>query len=250
MDSRWRQLESDRSDGQVLMGKFPNFPWPDELVDVGERLKGYRKEKLSLFRQLAWLLFPGKFREIIRYSARRWRQGGRPSFYQWKLRLAQGRDAFAPKPSFELSSDLTIRPVCRGCRILANLPLFHSFGFTITTLYPLLEGLEIVSAPSPLDLVSSLRAIREEQVDVLMGTPTFLKGYLRKAKAGDLASVKYVVAGAERTPPSFRERWEKEVGCKYLEGYGLTEASPVLSFNVPGDGSRQNSVGRLLPGSK
>ena len=232
-----------------LMGKFPNFPWPDELVDIGEKLKGYRKEKLSLFRQLAWLRF---FPESFAKSYDIPREGGDR---EAALLFTSGSSG---SPKGVMLSHQNLLSNCHqisqfglfaeDARILANLPLFHSFGFTITTLYPLLEGLEIVSAPSPLDLVSSLRAIREERVDVLMGTPTFLKGYLRKAKAGDLASVKYVVAGAERTPPSFRERWEKEVGCKYLEGYGLTEASPVLSFNIPGDGSRQNSVGRLLPG--
>ena len=232
-----------------LTRKFPNFPWTDELVDIGERLKGYRNEKLSLFRQLAWLrFFPGSFAKSRKIP----REGGEKE----AILLFTSGSSGAPKGVM-----LSHRNLISNChqisqfglfaedaKILANLPLFHSFGFTITTLYPLLEGLEIVSAPSPLDLASSLRAIREERVDVLMGTPTFLKGYLRKAKAGDLASVKYVVAGAERTPPPFREKWEKEVGCKYLEGYGLTEASPVLSFNVPGDGSRENSVGRLLPG--
>ena len=63
--------------------------------------------------------------------------------------------------------------------LLGNLPLFHSFGLTIGSFFPLLYGLRIVSAPSPLDQKSSLRAIREGRVEVLLGTPTFLRGYLR-----------------------------------------------------------------------
>ena len=232
-----------------LTRKFPNFPWPDELVDIGERLKEYRKEKLSLFRQLSWLrFFPRSFAKSHEVP----REGGDKE----ALLLFTSGSSGAPK-----GVGLSHRNLLSNChqisqvglfaqdaKILANLPLFHSFGFTITTLYPLLEGIEIVSAPSPLDLSSSLRAIREERVDVLMGTPTFLRGYLRKAKNSDLDSVKFVVAGAERTPPPFREKWEKEVDCKYLEGYGLTETSPVLSLNLPAGGSREKSVGRLLPG--
>ena len=234
---------------ESLTKKFPNFPWPDELIDIAERLKGYRKEKLSLFRQFFWLrFFPGSFAKSHEVP----REGGDKE----ALLLFTSGSSGVPKGVALshcnlISNCLQISQFglfAENAKILANLPLFHSFGFTITTLYPLLEGLEMVSAPSPLDLASSLRAIREERVDVLMGTPTFLRGYLRKAKVGDLASVKYVVAGAERTPPPFREKWEKEVGCEYLEGYGLTEASPVLSFNVPGEGSRENSVGRMLPG--
>ena len=234
---------------KILIRKFPNFPFPDELMDIGERLKGYRKEKLSLLRQLLWLrIFSGSLSKSHGIPL----EGGDKE----ALLLFTSGSSGAPK-----GVGLSHRNLLSNChqisqfglfaqdaKILANLPLFHSFGFTITTLYPLLEGIEIVSAPSPLDLASSLRAIREERVDVLMGTPTFLRGYLRKAKVGDLASVKYVVAGAERTPPPFREKWEKEVDCKYLEGYGLTETSPVLSLNVPEGGSRENSVGRLLPG--
>lgn len=234
---------------RILVRKFPNFPFPDELMDIGERLKGYRKEKLSLLRQLLWSrIFPGSLAKSHGIPL----EGGDKE----ALLLFTSGSSGAPK-----GVGLSHRNLLSNChqisqfglfaqdaKILANLPLFHSFGFTITTLYPLLEGIEIVSAPSPLDLASSLRAIREERVDVLMGTPTFLRGYLRKAKVGDLASVKYVVAGAERTPPSFREKWEKEVNCKYLEGYGLTEASPVLSFNLPDEDSRDQSVGRLLPG--
>jgi acyl-[acyl-carrier-protein]-phospholipid O-acyltransferase / long-chain-fatty-acid--[acyl-carrier-protein] ligase len=234
---------------KALERKFPDFPWPKDLFDVGERLKGYRREKLSLFRQLFWLRF---FPKALAKSNEVPRKGGDK---EATLLFTSGSSG-APKGVV-----LSHRNLISNChqisqfglfakdsKILANLPLFHSFGFTIATLYPLLDGIMIVSSPSPLDLSSSLRAIREERVDVLMGTPTFLRGYLRKAKEEDLKSIKYVVAGAERTSPPFREKWEKEVDCKYLEGYGLTEASPVLSFNVPGGGSRENSVGRLLPG--
>ena len=85
--------------------------------------------------------------------------------------------------------------------MLGNLPLFHSFGLSVGTFFPLLHGLRIVSATSPLDYKSSLRAIREGRAEVILGTPTFLKGYLRKAKTDDFKTVRYVVAGAERSPP-------------------------------------------------
>ena len=62
----------------------------------------------------------------------------------------------------------------------------------------MLDGIEIVTAPSPLDLTSSIRAIRTERVDVLMGTPTFLRGYFRKGKIEDLKSLRYVVAEPKR----------------------------------------------------
>ena len=171
--------------------------------DVGEKLKGYRKEKLSLFRQLAWLRF---FPESFAKSYDIPREGGDR---EAALLFTSGSSG---SPKGVMLSHQNLLSNCHqisqfglfaeDARILANLPLFHSFGFTITTLYPLLEGLEIVSATSPLDLASSLRAIREERVDVLMGTPTFLRGYLRKAKVGDLASVK-VRGGGSRKDCSF-----------------------------------------------
>ena len=234
---------------RALTKKFPNFPWPDDWMDLGEKLKGYRKEKFFLIRQLSRLrLFPTSFAKSHEVP----REGGEK---EAALLFTSGSSG---SPKGVMLSHQNLLSNChqisqvglfaQDAKILANLPLFHSFGFTIGTLFPLLNGLQIVSAPSPLDLSSSLKAIREEQVDVLLGTPTFLRGYLRKAKDGDLARVKYVVAGAERTPPSFREKWENEVGCKYLEGYGLTETSPVLSINLPDGGFRAKSVGRLLPG--
>jgi acyl-[acyl-carrier-protein]-phospholipid O-acyltransferase/long-chain-fatty-acid--[acyl-carrier-protein] ligase len=98
-----------------------------------------------------------------------------------------------------------------------------------------------------LDVKLGLEAIRKEKITFLLGTPTFLRGFLSRGKAEDFKSLKYVVAGAEKTEDSFRIKWEGFASCSYLEGYGLTETAPVISFNLPNEGFRKDSVGRLFP---
>lgn len=143
--------------------------------------------------------------------------------------------------------------------LLACLPTFHSFGFTVTLWYPLLTGLKVVCLPSPLDVKKIIQAVREEKITVLVGTPTFFRPYFKKATREDLQSVRYVVAGAEKTPTGFADRWEETFGHYYLEGYGLTETSPVVGVNLPArklPGQctglpaeiRRGSIGRLFPG--
>ena len=66
----------------------------------------------------------------------------------------------------------------KNMTILCNLPLFHSFGLTVGTFFPLLYGMRIVSAPSALDYRTGLRAIKQGKAQVILGTPTFLKGYM------------------------------------------------------------------------
>jgi len=145
-------------------------------------------------------------------------------------------------------------------RILANLPIFHSFGFTVTLWYPLLRGCTVVTLPSPLEVKKIADAIYAESATVLIGTPTFFKPYLKRVAPEKLASLKYLIAGAEKTPEGFADAWEERFGSTYFEGYGLTETSPVVSVNLPGkpngidypgtsdDGNRRGSVGRLFPG--
>ena len=58
------------------------------------------------------------------------------------------------------------------------------------------------------------------------------------------------MAGAEKTPPDLKELFENKYNCEFLEGYGLTETSPGLSFNLPGSGKKEGSVGRLMEGVK
>ena len=130
--------------------------------------------------------------------------------------------------------------------VLNPLPMFHSFGLTAATLMPLLGGMHVVLYPSPLHYKQVARTIGEAKVSVLFATDTFLMGYARAAASGELASVRYVIAGAERVKDATRTAWEKS-GAIILEGYGATECSPVIACNLPNP-NRPGTVGPLLPG--
>jgi len=84
------------------------------------------------------------------------------------------------------------------------LPMFHSFGLTAGTLTPLLGGVKVALYPSPLHYRQIPKFIRRTKATVLYATDTFLAGYHRAAEAGDLANLRYVIAGAERIKPQTR----------------------------------------------
>jgi len=142
-------------------------------------------------------------------------------------------------------------------RILGNMPLFHSFGYSMGMWMPLLRGLTLVTTLSPLDMKANLAAIRAHRPTVLIGAPTFLRPYLRKAKPENMVSLRFTMTGAERAPGDLLDEWRDRFGSPIFEGYGMTECSPVVAVNclsceAPGEqlqiGSRDMSVGRLLPG--
>ncbi len=145
-------------------------------------------------------------------------------------------------------------------KVLGCLPLFHSFGCTVTMWYPFIEGYSVVSYPSPVETKRLAELIETYQVNLLLGTPTFLRGYLRKGTPEQFASIKLVVSGAEKLPAAVSEAFREKLGLEILEGYGLTETSPVTNANLPDPepdpdpnvpvlpGLRRGSVGHLLPG--
>ncbi len=143
--------------------------------------------------------------------------------------------------------------------ILASLPFFHSFGCTVTLWFPMIEGIRMVTYPNPLDVEKNAELVERHHVTLLLATPTFLRGYLRRATKEQLASVKLLVTGAEKLPRDLAEGFEEKFGIPVLEGYGLTETSPVVSVNLPEPpkrtpddevqpSSRPGSVGKLAPG--
>jgi acyl-[acyl-carrier-protein]-phospholipid O-acyltransferase/long-chain-fatty-acid--[acyl-carrier-protein] ligase len=130
--------------------------------------------------------------------------------------------------------------------MLANLPLFHVFGFNIDFWLPLLNGMTIVSYANPLDFKKICTIIREEKVSLMVGTPSFFAGYLRQSDPGDFSSLRVAVAGADKTPDFLRKGFMEKHGFELCEGYGATETSPVVSANVPG-ANKPGSIGKLLP---
>jgi acyl-[acyl-carrier-protein]-phospholipid O-acyltransferase/long-chain-fatty-acid--[acyl-carrier-protein] ligase len=89
----------------------------------------------------------------------------------------------------------------------------------------------------------------------MMGAPTFFRPFFKRVDPAQVRSLRYVVGGAEKTPPGFAEKWQATFGSIYLEGYGLTETSPVVSVNLPAIGKhpstiRAGSVGKLMVGMR
>jgi acyl-[acyl-carrier-protein]-phospholipid O-acyltransferase/long-chain-fatty-acid--[acyl-carrier-protein] ligase len=127
------------------------------------------------------------------------------------------------------------------------LPLFHSFGLLGGAFLPLFYGVRLFLYPSPLHYKLIPSVARKVAPTFMFGTDTFLNGYARAAKDGDFDSLRMIVAGAEAVKPETRKMYRDRFGALIVEGYGMTEASPVVAVNSS-TFSRDGSVGRLLAG--
>ena len=127
------------------------------------------------------------------------------------------------------------------------LPTFHCFGLTVGALLPLIAGIKVVFHPSPLQPKEIVRRIRESGATILLATDTFISQYARTGADGDMDSIRLAVCGAERVKDETRDYVRRKFNIEILEGYGATEASPVVAANQ-WENNRPGTVGPLMAG--
>lgn len=135
----------------------------------------------------------------------------------------------------------------RDDRLFMALPAFHSFGFMGGIVLPLISGVPTYFYPSPLHYRTVPELVYGICATYMFGTDTFLTGYARMAHPYDFRSLRYIVAGAEPIKETTRRTYLEKFGLRILEGYGVTETSPVLALNTPMF-NKFGTVGRLFPG--
>lgn len=135
-------------------------------------------------------------------------------------------------------------------KMLGVLPLFHSFGMTSVMNLGVHVGAEIILLPN-FQTAKVLQTIQRYRPTVFMGVPTMYSALNEARDIGkyDLSSLKYCISGGAPLPHELQRRFEERSGCTLVEGYGLSEASPVCTSNPLTAPGKPGSIGLPLPGT-
>lgn len=134
-----------------------------------------------------------------------------------------------------------------GDTIFAALPLFHAYGLTVGLLAGVFLGVGVYLYPSPLHYKEIPGHVRTSKARIVVSTNTFVNGWMKYTEDGDFESVELMVLGAERVSEQTRQQFRDRFDVELLEGYGATEAGPVISANQMED-NVDGTVGYLMPG--
>jgi acyl-[acyl-carrier-protein]-phospholipid O-acyltransferase/long-chain-fatty-acid--[acyl-carrier-protein] ligase len=149
-----------------------------------------------------------------------------------------------------------IFPMSREDCFIGVLPFFHSFGFTGTLWFPLLQGSSLAYHPNPMDAKTVGELAATYKASMLISTPTFCNAYARRCTKEQFAHLKYAIVGAEKLREPLARAFEEQYGVALLEGYGCTEMAPVIAVNRPDinnngehqTGTKRGTVGHPIPG--
>lgn len=133
-------------------------------------------------------------------------------------------------------------------RFLAALPMFHAYGLTTNILIGIACGAELLLLPAP-DMKLIMKIMRKDTPSFLPGVPTLYEKIAEAAEEGnvDITGVRNSFSGASALPVAIVERWERLTGGRLVEGYGLTECSPILVGNPMDGGRRPGYIGLPFP---
>ncbi len=246
---------------RAFMNKLPQFPWPkgEAIIHLDRTLK-----ELGMAKIAPWIAFAKLAPMSV--IARTFHLDARSGDDEAALLFTSGSSG-EPKGvplthrmvianCTQMLSKVTLDP---GQSLLCSLPIFHSFGMTVCTMLPAIYGFTMVTFPSPLEAKRINELIEQHRCKLVVSTPTFARGMLRRAHAHSYDSVRYFVVGAEKLQPSLADEFREKCGLTLLEGYGLTETAPIIAANLDQTGPteeqpyyipgiQQGSVGQLLPG--
>jgi acyl-[acyl-carrier-protein]-phospholipid O-acyltransferase/long-chain-fatty-acid--[acyl-carrier-protein] ligase len=255
-----RQADVDRFiTADPFVRKVSSFPWPPnrDLIFI-ERVLPTLQKKIVTWAVVSKILPAKVLGLLLNLNQRRGDDEATLLFTSGSSGEPKGvalshRNVLANVCQFGTRLDLPKNSAILGC-----LPLFHSFGCTVTLWFPVIEGIDLVTYPSPLETKRLAELIALHQVNIFLSTPTFLRGYMKRIDPAQFASLKLVVTGAEKLPQSLAAAFEEKFGIRPQEGYGLTETSPATNVNLPDPppqrdsialpSSRNGSVGQMLPG--
>lgn len=247
---------------RAFMAKLPQFPWPaaDSIIHLDKTLK-----ELGMAKIAPWVAFAKMMPMAV--VAKTFGLDERDGDDELALLFTSGSSGEPKGVSMthrmilanatQLLSKIDLKP---ADNFLCSLPIFHSFGLMGGIFLPLIYGFGMVTYPSPLEHKRLNELVEKYRCTLVMTTPTFARGMLRRAHEHSYDSVKYFVVGAEKLQQPLKNDFMQKCNVWLMEGYGMTEAAPVCAANfTPGvkstednpwyvPGAKDNSVGSLLPG--
>jgi acyl-[acyl-carrier-protein]-phospholipid O-acyltransferase/long-chain-fatty-acid--[acyl-carrier-protein] ligase len=243
---------------RAVAKRLENFSWTPNVIHLDELLPQLKRQIIGWW--LVALLLPSRLLADVLGLPK---TGDRTEAVLLFTSGSSGKPKGVPLTHRNIISNASQCAVLLDLRkedlLLASLPLFHSFGITVTLWYPLIESVRVVTYPSPLEAAKIAAVVERHCATIMLATPTFLRAYLRKAEPRQLRSLRLLITGAEKLPQDLARTFEQRFGKTVYEGYGLTETSPVVSVNLPDPvpkkagesvqpSNRAGSTGKMAPG--